>query len=172
VPLRTTKYSVDPDCRSSDTVAVEPTKLPLDVPCRMNAPLELVAPWPEMVEADGFIWPEPDEIVYVVEPTTTFPAMESVKPWVRLPVTVKTTDPDAVPFSVRWPTTMYWPDVLVKVIVCPTETSARPKDWPNPWPPMFQPPPMGPGPFPQGPGPVRVEEEVADDEELEVAVCA
>ena len=117
---------MEPDFRSSDTDAVEPTKLPLDVPCRMNAPLALVVPCPEMVLADGLITPEPDATVYVVEPTTTLPVMESVYPAVRLPETVKTREPDAVPFVLVLPTTTYCPEVLLKVIACPTETATLP----------------------------------------------
>jgi hypothetical protein len=98
---------VDPDFKSSDTDAVEPTKLPLDVPCRMNSPFGLVAPCPEIVVADGLKTAEPDETVYVVEPTMTFPVIESVYPSVRLPETVKTREPDAVPLVVELPATAY-----------------------------------------------------------------
>jgi hypothetical protein len=98
-------YSVDPDCMSSDTDAVEPTKLPLDVPCRMNAPVGLVDPCPEIAVADGFISAEADEIVYVAAPMTTLPVIESVYPSVRLPVTVNTREADAVPFSLASPIT-------------------------------------------------------------------
>jgi hypothetical protein len=52
--------------------------------------------------------------------------MESVYPAVRLPETVKTREPDAVPFVLVLPTTAYWPEVLVKVIACPTETATLP----------------------------------------------
>jgi hypothetical protein len=131
VPFKKTMYSVDPDCRSSETDAVDPTKLPLDVPCRMNAPVGLVDPCPDMVVADGLISADPDEIVYVVVPMTTLPVIESVYPSVRLPVTVKTSEPDAVPFSLVFPITAYLPVVLVRVIVCPTVTLTLPC-WPNP----------------------------------------
>jgi len=117
---------------SSDTDAVDPTKLPLDVPCRMNAPVGLVDPCPEMAVADGFISAEPDEIVYVVVPMTTLPAIESVYPSVRLPETVNTREPDAVPFSLAFPIVLYCPVVLVRVIVCPTETLALLWGWSNP----------------------------------------
>jgi hypothetical protein len=57
--------------------------------------------------ADGFISAEPDEIVYVVPSITTVPLMESVSPAVSLPVTVKVIVPEAVPFSLESPTTLY-----------------------------------------------------------------
>ena len=98
---------MDPDFKSSDTDAVEPTKLPLDVPCRMNAPVGLVVPCPEIVVAEGLKTAEPDETVYVVAPTTTLPDTERVYPSVRLPETVKTREPDAVPFVFVLPTTTY-----------------------------------------------------------------
>jgi hypothetical protein len=100
-------YSVDPDFRSSDMDAVVPTKLPLDAPCRMNAPVGLVAPCPVMLVAEGLIMAEPDEMVYVVPPTTTLPVIESVYPSARLLETVKTSEPDAVPFVLVVPTTTY-----------------------------------------------------------------
>ena len=134
-------YSVAPDCMSSDTDAVDPTKLPLDVPCRMNAPVGLVDPCPDIAVADGFISAEPDEIVYVVVPMTTLPLIESVYPSVRFPETVKTREPEAVPFSLASPITgALRPAVLVRVIVCPTETSTLPCGWPNPLPPCWVPP--------------------------------
>jgi hypothetical protein len=136
---------------SSDTDAVDPTKLPLDVPCRMNAPVGLVDPCPDTVVADGFISAEPDEIVYVVAPMTTLPLIESVYPSVRFPVTVKTREPDAVPFSLAFPIMAYRPAVLVRVIVCPTEMSALPCGWPNPLPPCWVPPIPGPPPWEGGP---------------------
>src|ERR1700733_7833271 len=60
-------------------------------------------------------------MAYVVPLTLKFPAvMERVFPLANLPVTVKVTMPDAVPFSDLSPTTLKWPDVLVMLMTCPT----------------------------------------------------
>ena len=44
-----------------------------------------------------------------------------VWPWERSPVTLKVIVPEAVPFELEVPNVRYSPDVLEKVIVCPTE---------------------------------------------------
>src|SRR5580704_10139908 len=60
-------------------------------------------------------------MAYVVPLTLKFPAvMERVYPLANLPVTLKVTVPDAVPFSDLSPTTLKWPCVLVMLMTCPT----------------------------------------------------
>jgi len=60
-------------------------------------------------------------MVYVVPLTLRLPAvMERVYPLANLPVTVKATVPDAVPFFELSLTTLKWPDVLVMLMTCPT----------------------------------------------------
>ena len=61
-------------------------------------------------------------MAYVVPLTLRLPlVMERLYPPANLPVTVKVTVPDAVPFSDLSPTTVKWPCVLVMVMTCPTE---------------------------------------------------
>jgi hypothetical protein len=120
---RLIRYSVVPALKSSDTAPVEETKSPCAVARTMNAPEELVVPCPEMLFAEGFIWADPDETVYVFPFTAMLPLLsESVYPSARLPVTVKVRVPEAVPFSLGSPTTWYTPCVLVSAMVWPTDT--------------------------------------------------
>jgi hypothetical protein len=59
-----------------------------------------------MTSAEGPVCAVPDEMVYVVPPTTTLPlVIESVYPSDSLEVTVNETVPDAVPLSFGVPTT-------------------------------------------------------------------
>jgi hypothetical protein len=59
-----------------------------------------------MTSAEGPVCAVPDEMVYVVPPTTMLPlVIESVYPWDSLDVTVKVTVPDAVPLLLGVPTT-------------------------------------------------------------------
>ena len=65
-----------------------------------------MVPCPVMSSAMGPVCAEPDEIVYVVPPTTMLPlVMENVYPSDSLDVTVKVTVPDAVPLVVGVPRT-------------------------------------------------------------------
>ena len=59
-----------------------------------------------MTSAEGPVCAVPDEIVYVVPPTTMLPlVIESVYPADSFDVTVKVTVPDAVPLLLDVPTT-------------------------------------------------------------------
>jgi len=63
-------------------------------------------PCPDITLAKGPVCAVPDEMVYVVPPTTTLPlVMERVYPSDSFEVTVKVKVPDAVPLFSRVPTT-------------------------------------------------------------------
>ena len=114
-------YSVAPALKSRNSWLVVPAKLPLALPCRRNWPVGVVVPCPEMTSAEGPVCAVPDEMVYVVPPTTMLPlVIESVYPSDSLDVTVRVTVPDAVPLLFVVPMALYEPLVLVTVIVCPT----------------------------------------------------
>jgi hypothetical protein len=68
-----TRYSVVPFVKSSDTDALEPTKVPCAIACTMNCPVGLVVPCPDIVVAEGSIWADPDDIVYVVPAMVRLP---------------------------------------------------------------------------------------------------
>ena len=63
-------------------------------------------PCPDIASARGPVCAEPDEMVYVVPPTTMLPlVMDRVYPSDSFEVTVKVTLPDAVPLLLGVPTT-------------------------------------------------------------------
>ena len=104
------------------------------MPCRRNWPDGVVVPCPEMMSAEGPVCAVPDEMVYVVPPTTMLPlVIESVYPSDSLDVTANVTVPDAVPLLLGVPTAWYEPLELVTVIVCPTVKLAA-EGMPNEWP--------------------------------------
>ena len=106
MPVRTTAYSVDPALKSRCRSPVVPAKLPIAKPCSRNWPVGVVVPCPAIVLARGPVCAEPDEMVYVVPPTTMSPpVMDRVYPSDSFEVTVKVTPPDAVPLSLVVPTT-------------------------------------------------------------------
>lgn len=122
LPERRTRYSELPDCRSIDTVPVDPTNVPWADAVKMNSPEGVREPWPDTPDAPRFIWAVPDAMVYVVPATFTLPLVtESVYPSDSLPVTVNVSVPDAVPLVLRLFGTKYSPELLVMVNVCPTE---------------------------------------------------
>ncbi len=96
--------------KSRSSWPVVPAKVPLAKPWNRNWPEGEVVPCPEMASAEGPACAVPDEIVYVVPPTTMLPlVMERVYPAESLDVTMNVTVPDAVPLSLGVPTTKYVP---------------------------------------------------------------
>ena len=59
--------------KSSDTDALEPTKVPCAIACTMNSPVGLVVPCPDIVVPVGSIWADPDDIMYVVPAMVRLP---------------------------------------------------------------------------------------------------
>ncbi len=117
-----TWYSVVPFVKSSDTDALEPANVPCAIACTMNCPVGLVVPCPDIVVPVGSIWADPDDIVYVVLVMLRLPlVIDSVYPCESFPVTVKVRVPEAVPLVLELSTVVYSPEVLVTVMVCPTE---------------------------------------------------
>jgi len=79
-------------------------------------PVGVVDPCPTIVSAKGPICAVPEEMVYVVPPTTMLPlVIERVYPCESFEVTVKVIVPEAVPLFVGVPTSKYEPWELVTV---------------------------------------------------------